>query len=116
MHNLQPASNLLGLHARKLGCGLLAKAPFVGGALPLNAITSLLGAPVVAWVLMAKQVAQVVLAVVQQVPELNLLETQALHLPVVVAVDQVLMTLISLEHLQRQLAQQRLAQAVQELW
>lgn len=36
-----------------LGCGLLAKAPFVGGALPLNAITSLLGAPVVAWVLIS---------------------------------------------------------------
>lgn len=34
-----------------LACGLVVKAPVTEGLLPLNAITSLLGAPVVAWVL-----------------------------------------------------------------
>ena len=36
-----------------LFCDLLVRLPFVGNAIPLNAITSLLGAPVVAWVLLS---------------------------------------------------------------
>ena len=67
------------------------------------------------WELMAKQVAQVDLVVVQQVHGLRQMETQALHLPVAVVVDQVLMTLIRLDHLLRQLPQQRQVLAVQVL-
>jgi iron complex transport system permease protein len=46
---LLPVTMLTGA-ALALFCGLLVKLPGVSG-LPLNAVTSLLGAPVVAWVL-----------------------------------------------------------------
>jgi iron complex transport system permease protein len=48
---LMPASVLLGA-ALALGCDLLVRASGSGILLPLNAVTSLLGAPVVIWVLL----------------------------------------------------------------
>jgi iron complex transport system permease protein len=36
-----------------LACDLITRSPGTGGVLPLNAVTSLLGAPVVAWVLLS---------------------------------------------------------------
>lgn len=47
---LMPATILCGA-VLALMCDLIARAPGVGSAIPLNAITSLLGVPVVAWVL-----------------------------------------------------------------
>ncbi|MBP7514812.1 MAG: iron chelate uptake ABC transporter family permease subunit, partial [Flavobacteriales bacterium] len=48
---LMPASILLGC-ALALGCDLLVRVASTEMALPLNAVTSLLGAPVVLWVLL----------------------------------------------------------------
>ncbi len=48
---LMPSSILLGC-ALALGCDLLVRVSSTGVALPLNAVTSLLGAPVVLWVLL----------------------------------------------------------------
>ena len=46
-HNtLLPASLLLGV-VLALGCDLIARVPWSEGSLPLNAVTSMLGAPVV---------------------------------------------------------------------
>lgn len=50
---LLPISLLLG-GAMAVGCDLVMRLPGVDGSLPLNAITSLLGAPVVLWVLLRK--------------------------------------------------------------
>lgn len=50
--HLIPATILCG-GALALGCDLLSRLPGTGGQVPLNAVTSLLGAPVVAWVLLA---------------------------------------------------------------
>ncbi len=49
---LMPATILCG-GALALFCDLIVRLPIVGSAIPLNAITSLLGAPVVAWVLLS---------------------------------------------------------------
>ena len=49
---LMPATILCG-GALALFCDLLGRLPAFGSAIPLNAITSLLGAPVVAWVLLS---------------------------------------------------------------
>jgi iron complex transport system permease protein len=49
---LMPASILLGA-ALALGCDLITRLSGTQGALPLNAVTSLLGAPVVLWVLLS---------------------------------------------------------------
>lgn len=48
---LMPATILCGA-VLALACDLLARLPGVDASLPLNAVTSLLGAPVVAWVLL----------------------------------------------------------------
>ena len=48
---LMPVTMLLGA-CLALFCDILCRLPSVGGALPLNAVTSLLGAPVVVWVLL----------------------------------------------------------------
>lgn len=48
---LMPATILCGA-VLALGCDLITRIPGPGLALPLNAVTSLLGAPVVAWVLL----------------------------------------------------------------
>lgn len=48
---LMPGTILLGV-ALAVACDLAVRAPWTGGALPLNAVTSLLGAPVVLWVLL----------------------------------------------------------------
>jgi iron complex transport system permease protein len=50
---LLPVSLLLG-GALAVACDLVMRLPGVDGSLPLNAITSLLGAPVVLWVLLRK--------------------------------------------------------------
>ncbi|MCC6840966.1 MAG: iron ABC transporter permease [Flavobacteriales bacterium] len=47
---LMPGTMLLGI-ALALACDLLVRLPWSGTTLPLNAVTSLLGAPVVIWVL-----------------------------------------------------------------
>ncbi|HRH37982.1 MAG TPA: iron chelate uptake ABC transporter family permease subunit, partial [Flavobacteriales bacterium] len=47
---LMPATLLTGA-AMAIGCDLIARSTLAGGAIPLNAVTSLLGVPVVAWVL-----------------------------------------------------------------
>ena len=49
---LMPVTVLCGA-VLALFCGLVVKLPLAGGAIPLNAVTSLLGAPVVAWVLLS---------------------------------------------------------------
>ncbi|MBL7938187.1 MAG: iron ABC transporter permease [Flavobacteriales bacterium] len=49
---LMPVTILCGA-ALALFCDLLIKLPGVGAGIPLNAVTSLLGAPVVAWVLLS---------------------------------------------------------------
>lgn len=49
---LLPVTMLMG-SALALGCDLIARSVIPGGAIPLNAVTSLLGVPVVAWVLFA---------------------------------------------------------------
>jgi iron complex transport system permease protein len=49
---LMPATILCG-GVLALFCDLLVRLPAVGAALPLNAVTSLLGAPVVVWVLLS---------------------------------------------------------------
>ena len=51
---LIPATALIG-GALALFCEVLVRLPLVHGALPLNAVTSLLGAPVVVWVLISGQ-------------------------------------------------------------
>ena len=51
---LLPFTMLLGA-CLALFCDILCRIPAVGGALPLNAVTSLLGAPVVVWVLLHGQ-------------------------------------------------------------
>lgn len=48
---LLPATIALGA-ALALGCDLLVRSPWAGQVLPLNAVTGLLGAPVVIWVLL----------------------------------------------------------------
>jgi iron complex transport system permease protein len=50
---LVPTSIVLG-GALAVACDLMVRIPGVEGALPLNAVTSLLGAPVVLWVLLRK--------------------------------------------------------------
>lgn len=50
---LMPVSLLLG-GALAVGCDLVMRLPGVDGTLPLNAITSLLGAPVVLWLLLRR--------------------------------------------------------------
>ena len=47
-----PATILCGI-VIALGCDLVVRIPAADAALPLNAITSLLGAPVVLWVLLS---------------------------------------------------------------
>jgi len=49
---LMPGTILLGA-ALALGCDLIVRAAWTGAALPLNAVTSLLGVPVVLWVLLS---------------------------------------------------------------
>ncbi|MBS1582776.1 MAG: iron ABC transporter permease [Bacteroidetes bacterium] len=49
---LMPVSMLLGA-VLAIGCDLVVRAPGYAAALPLNAVTSLLGAPVVLWVLLS---------------------------------------------------------------
>jgi iron complex transport system permease protein len=49
---LMPATMLCGA-VLALGCDLIARSPGVAASIPLNAVTSLLGAPVVAWVLLS---------------------------------------------------------------
>ncbi len=49
--SLMPVTILAG-GCLALFCDIICRAPGVGGALPLNAVTSLLGAPVVVWVLL----------------------------------------------------------------
>lgn len=49
---LLPVTMLMG-SALALGCDLIARSAITGGVIPLNAVTSLLGVPVVAWVLLA---------------------------------------------------------------
>ena len=49
---LMPASILLGC-ALAIGCDLVVRVSSTDVALPLNAVTSLLGAPVVLWVLLS---------------------------------------------------------------
>ncbi len=49
---LMPATILCGV-VLALGCDLIARLPGSEASLPLNAVTSLLGAPVVAWVLLS---------------------------------------------------------------
>lgn len=49
---LMPVSMLLGA-VLAIGCDLVVRAPGYATALPLNAVTSLLGAPVVLWVLLS---------------------------------------------------------------
>jgi len=51
---LMPATILCGA-VLALFCDLLVRLPGVGASIPLNAVTSLLGAPVVAWVLLGGQ-------------------------------------------------------------
>ncbi|HEY0978845.1 MAG TPA: iron chelate uptake ABC transporter family permease subunit, partial [Flavobacteriales bacterium] len=51
---LMPASILLG-SALALGCDLVVRSSTGGAAIPLNAVTSLLGAPVVLWVLLGSR-------------------------------------------------------------
>lgn len=53
-HRLVPATALIG-GALALFCEVLARLPLANGALPLNAVTSLLGAPVVVWILVGAQ-------------------------------------------------------------
>ena len=49
---LLPVTMLCGV-VLALFCGLIVKIPGIGEGIPLNAVTSLLGAPVVAWVLLS---------------------------------------------------------------
>lgn len=49
---LMPVSILCGA-LLGLACGLVVKWPGIGEGIPLNAVTSLMGAPVVAWILMS---------------------------------------------------------------
>ena len=49
---LMPGTILMGV-ALALGCDLFVRAGWTGGQLPLNAVTSLLGVPVVLWVLLS---------------------------------------------------------------
>lgn len=49
---LMPATILLGMTVALL-CDLIVRSPWTGGQLPLNAVTSLMGAPVVLWVLLS---------------------------------------------------------------
>lgn len=51
---LMPATILCGM-VLSLLCDLVVRLPGQGGSIPLNAVTSLLGAPVVAWVLLRGQ-------------------------------------------------------------
>lgn len=51
---LMPATMLVGA-ALTLACSLLSRMPVFDGALPINSVTSLVGAPVVAWVLFHKR-------------------------------------------------------------
>lgn len=51
---LMPASMLLGA-ALALGCNLVVRSAWTGSMLPLNAVTSLLGIPVVLWVLLGSR-------------------------------------------------------------
>lgn len=49
---LLPVTMLCGM-VLALFCGLIVKVPGIGEGIPLNAVTSLMGAPVVAWVLLS---------------------------------------------------------------
>jgi len=50
---LLPANMLIGASVALL-CNLIARMPGVEGALPINAVTSLMGAPIVIWVVMTR--------------------------------------------------------------
>ncbi len=50
---LLPANMLIGASVALL-CNLIARMPGVAGALPINAVTSLMGAPVVIWVVLTR--------------------------------------------------------------
>ncbi len=51
---LLPATMLMG-SLLALGCNLIARMPGMEGALPVNSVTALIGAPVVAWVLLRRR-------------------------------------------------------------
>jgi iron complex transport system permease protein len=50
---LLPANMLIGASVALL-CNLIARMPGIEGALPINAVTSLMGAPVVIWVVLTR--------------------------------------------------------------
>ena len=51
---LLPATVLVGA-VLALACNLIARMPGLEGALPVNSVTALIGAPVVAWVLFRRR-------------------------------------------------------------
>jgi len=53
-HLLVMPGTLLSGMALALFCNLIARLPGFDGALPINAITSLIGAPVVVWIILRR--------------------------------------------------------------